>query len=104
VNYRVEDVAAALLALVDAGCRVVAGPFPIAIGKCAVITDPFGNSLTLVDMTKGAPGGEPRRHLIGVPRITRRGAITPDNPGERTLSTAGRSLDLIVRPAADGRF
>jgi predicted enzyme related to lactoylglutathione lyase len=45
--------AAALPALVDAGCRVVAGPFPIAIGRCAVITDPFGNSLTLVDMTKG---------------------------------------------------
>ena len=53
VNYRVEDVAAALPALVEAGCRVVTGPFPIAIGNCAVITDPFGNNLTLVDMTKG---------------------------------------------------
>jgi hypothetical protein len=27
--------------------------FPIAIGNCAVLTDPFGNSLTLVDMTSG---------------------------------------------------
>ena len=45
--------AAALPALEEAGCRVVTGPFPIAIGNCAVITDPFGNSLTLVDMTKG---------------------------------------------------
>ena len=53
VNYRVEDVASALPALAEAGCRVVTGPFPIAIGNCAVITDPFGNSLTLVDMTKG---------------------------------------------------
>jgi lactoylglutathione lyase len=53
VNYAVEDVAAALPTLMEAGCRVVAGPFPIAIGNCAVITDPFGNSLTLVDMTKG---------------------------------------------------
>jgi lactoylglutathione lyase len=53
VNYAVEDVAAALPTLVGAGCRVVAGPFPIAIGNCAVVTDPFGNSLTLVDMTKG---------------------------------------------------
>lgn len=54
VNYAVEDVEAALPTLVEAGCRVVAGPFPIAIGNCAVITDPFGNSLTLVDMSKGA--------------------------------------------------
>jgi lactoylglutathione lyase len=53
VNYEVEDVTAALPALVEAGCRVVTGPFPIAIGNCTVITDPFGNSLTLVDMTRG---------------------------------------------------
>lgn len=53
VNYEVEDVAAAVPILVEAGCRVVAGPFPIAIGNCAVITDRFGNNLTLVDMTKG---------------------------------------------------
>jgi predicted enzyme related to lactoylglutathione lyase len=53
VNYAVEDVAATLPTLREAGCRIVAGPFPIAIGNCAVITDPFGNSLTLVDMTKG---------------------------------------------------
>jgi lactoylglutathione lyase len=53
VNYAVEDVAAALPTLAAAGCRIMAGPFPIAIGNCAVITDPFGNSLTLVDMTKG---------------------------------------------------
>jgi hypothetical protein len=53
VNYRVEDVAAALLALEEAGCRVVTGPFPIAGGNCAVITDPFGDTLTVVDMTKG---------------------------------------------------
>jgi lactoylglutathione lyase len=58
VNYEVEDVTAALPTLVEAGCRVVAGPFPIAIGNCAVITDPFGNSLTLLDMTKGRRSDE----------------------------------------------
>jgi lactoylglutathione lyase len=57
VNYEVEDVTAALPALVEGGCRVVTGPFPIAIGNCAVITDPFGNSLTLVDMTRGRRPG-----------------------------------------------
>lgn len=53
VNYKVDDVGAAVQALVAEGCTVVAGPFPIAIGQCAVITDPFGNSLTLVDLTTG---------------------------------------------------
>jgi catechol 2,3-dioxygenase-like lactoylglutathione lyase family enzyme len=53
VNYKVDDVVAAVAELTAAACRVVAGPFPIAIGQCAVIEDPFGNSLTLVDTTKG---------------------------------------------------
>ena len=53
VNYKVDDVLAEVARLRAAGCRIVAGPFPIAIGNCAVITDPFENTLTLVDMTTG---------------------------------------------------
>jgi predicted enzyme related to lactoylglutathione lyase len=53
VNYKVDDVARAVSELATKGCSVVAGPFPIAIGNCAVITDPFGNAVTLVDTTKG---------------------------------------------------
>jgi lactoylglutathione lyase len=54
INYKVDDVVAEVARLQAAGCRVVAGPFPIAIGNCAVVMDPFENILTLVDMTKGA--------------------------------------------------
>jgi hypothetical protein len=32
---------------------VVVAPFEITIGRCAVVTDPFGNTLGLLDMTKG---------------------------------------------------
>ncbi|MEP6870283.1 MAG: VOC family protein [Anaerolineaceae bacterium] len=53
VNYKVDDVIAETARLAEAGCQLLAGPFPIAIGNCAVILDPFGNSLTLVDMTIG---------------------------------------------------
>ena len=53
VNYKVDDVLTAVQQLQAAGCTIVAGPFPIAIGNCAVVLDPFGHSLTLVDMTKG---------------------------------------------------
>ena len=60
VNYKVDDVVAEVARLNAAGCQVVAGPFPIAIGNCAVVLDPFGNGLTLVDMTTG-----PRENNLG---------------------------------------
>ena len=54
VTYLVDDVAAALVGLQSEGCTVLEGPFDVTIGKCAVITDPFGTPLTLIDMTKGS--------------------------------------------------
>ncbi len=53
VTYLVDDVVAAVAALEAEGCIVAAAPFAVAIGKCAVIVDPFGIPLTLIDMTKG---------------------------------------------------
>ncbi len=32
----------------------VQAPFDIAIGRCAVVRDPFGNVLVVLDMSKGA--------------------------------------------------
>ena len=49
----VDSVEAAVRRLVDAGGSVVAGPFPIAIGLCAVVRDPWDNVLVLLDMSKG---------------------------------------------------
>jgi lactoylglutathione lyase len=58
VDLLVEDVAAAVERFVAAGGRVVVDPFPIEIGLCAVVADPQGNELELLDMSKGplAPG------------------------------------------------
>lgn len=53
VNYKVADVPTAVSELIAHGCQLVAGPFPIAIGSCAVVVDPFGNPLTLVDTSAG---------------------------------------------------
>lgn len=53
VHYLVADVAAAVDALRQQGCEIIAAPFDIAIGKCAVIRDPFGTTLCILDMTKG---------------------------------------------------
>jgi predicted enzyme related to lactoylglutathione lyase len=53
VDLLVEDVAAAVGRFVAAGGRVVIDPFPIEIGLCAVVADPQGNELELLDMSKG---------------------------------------------------
>jgi predicted enzyme related to lactoylglutathione lyase len=53
VTYLVDNVDAAVEALKTEGCAVAAPPFEVAIGKCAVIIDPFGTPLTIIDMTKG---------------------------------------------------
>ena len=36
-----------------AGGRVLTGPFEIQIGRCAVVQDPWGNTLVVLDMSKG---------------------------------------------------
>lgn len=53
VHYLVDDVSTAVTYLADRGCRTLLAPFEIAIGRCAVVEDPFGNTLGLLDMTKG---------------------------------------------------
>jgi predicted enzyme related to lactoylglutathione lyase len=40
-------------AVVAAGGRLVAGASDIPVGRLAVVTDPFGNELVLVDLSKG---------------------------------------------------
>jgi len=51
VTYLVDDVPAAVARFEGEGCTVIAAPFDVAIGKCAVIIDPFGTPLSLIDMT-----------------------------------------------------
>jgi predicted enzyme related to lactoylglutathione lyase len=53
VHYLVDDVVAAIAHLAAQGCHILVAPFPITIGKCAVIRDPFGTRLCILDMTKG---------------------------------------------------
>jgi predicted enzyme related to lactoylglutathione lyase len=53
VHYLVDDVITAVAMLAAKGCSVVVEPFDIAIGKCAVIRDPFGVTLCILDMTTG---------------------------------------------------
>jgi predicted enzyme related to lactoylglutathione lyase len=53
VYYLVDSVPAAVAAAQQAGCAVSEAPFDITIGKVAVLLDPFGNTVCLLDMSKG---------------------------------------------------
>jgi lactoylglutathione lyase len=53
VHYLVDDVVAAVAHYAAEGCDVLVAPFNITVGKCAVITDPFGTRLCILDLSKG---------------------------------------------------
>ncbi len=65
-DFLVEDVDTAFASLVEAGAKPVRPPFPIAIGRCAVVRDPFGNTVTIVDQSKGSLVTDANSNVIGV--------------------------------------
>jgi predicted enzyme related to lactoylglutathione lyase len=52
-NWLVSSAPDAVAAVRAAGGRVVAEPFDIPVGRVAVVADPFGNILVLLDLSKG---------------------------------------------------
>jgi predicted enzyme related to lactoylglutathione lyase len=53
VDLKVESVTEAVAAFQAAGGKLILGPFEIRIGQCAIVHDPWGNRLVLLDVTKG---------------------------------------------------
>ena len=52
-DFLVDSADEAAQRFVDVGGSLVAGPFDIQIGRCAVVADPWGNVLVLLDLSKG---------------------------------------------------
>ena len=52
-NLTVASTDVAVTRIVEAGGRVLRPPFDIAIGRCAVVADPWGNRLVILDTSKG---------------------------------------------------
>jgi lactoylglutathione lyase len=52
-DIEVSSVPEAIDRFVKAGGELVAGPFEIAIGLCAVVADPWRNHLVILDSSKG---------------------------------------------------
>ena len=61
----VASVPAAVSRFVEAGGKVVAGPFEIRIGLCAVIEDPWQNRLVILDASKGPLRTDAEGNVIG---------------------------------------
>jgi predicted enzyme related to lactoylglutathione lyase len=53
VNWLVRSVSEAVETIVEAGGQVIVEPTQIPVGGLAVVNDPFGNALVLLDLSAG---------------------------------------------------
>lgn len=65
VDFYTPDADAAAREFELAGGKVIASPFDIQIGRCAVVEDPWGNKLVLLDMSKGRLVTDEQGNIIG---------------------------------------
>jgi predicted enzyme related to lactoylglutathione lyase len=66
VDFLVESVPDAVGAVRDAGGTVLVEPFDIPVGRVAVVADPFGNPLSILDLSKGRYVTGPDGTVVGV--------------------------------------
>jgi len=97
-DWKVASVDAAAELFAANGGKVIVEPIDIPIGRLAVVEDPFGNRLVLLDSTKGtydtddsgavigvswpgtdsagmSPAGQPRRHYRSRSRLSLRSSL-----------------------------
>jgi predicted enzyme related to lactoylglutathione lyase len=61
----VDDADAAAREIVAGGGKIVVPAFDIAIGRCVVAADPWGNTLVLLDMSKGRLETDANGNVVG---------------------------------------
>ena len=66
VNWLVDSVPQAVAAMVSGGGRVIVEEHAIPVGRLAVVADPFGNRLVLLDPSAGTYVTDQDRHVVGV--------------------------------------
>jgi predicted enzyme related to lactoylglutathione lyase len=67
-DWLVESFDEATDAVLAAGGRVIAEPADVPVGRAAVVADPFGNSLVLLDLSKGRYVTDDTGTVTGVSR------------------------------------
>lgn len=73
-DLKVESVDTAIHRIVAAGGGVVSPATDIPIGKVAVVRDPFGNELVILDSSKGLLTTDERGNVTGVSRESNKDA------------------------------
>ena len=66
IDLKVDNADDAVSRIEEAGGKVVVSPFDIQIGRCAVIHDPWGNELVILDTTKGLLETDSEGNVIGL--------------------------------------
>ena len=66
VDFKVDSVEQAIKEFENAGGKIEYGPFDINIGKCAVVSDPWGNEFCILDMSKGTYDTDENGNVTGV--------------------------------------
>ena len=66
IDWLVDSVEAAVHKWLELGATIVAGPFDIKIGRCAVLHDPWGNELVVLDCSKGVLDTDSEGYVTGV--------------------------------------
>ena len=64
-DLKVASVPDAVERFTAAGGEILAGPFEIQIGLCAVVADPWGNVLVLLDTSKGLLEVDADKNVVG---------------------------------------
>jgi predicted enzyme related to lactoylglutathione lyase len=66
VNWLVTSVPEAVETIIEAGGKVILKPTQIPVGRLAVVNDPFGNALVLLDLFAGRYVTDVDGRVLGV--------------------------------------
>ena len=66
VNWLVTSVSEAVEIILEAGGKVILEPTQIPVGRLAVVNDPFGNALVLLDLSAGRYVTDVDGRVLGV--------------------------------------
>jgi hypothetical protein len=66
VNWLVTSVSEAVETIVEAGGKVILKPTQIPVGRLAVVNDPFGSALVLLDLSAGRYVTDVDGRVLGV--------------------------------------
>ena len=64
-DLKVESVKNTVKQIQQSGGKILKGPFDIKIGKCAVVEDPWGNKMVILDSSKGTFVTDKKGNVVG---------------------------------------